>query len=159
MITTNRRRVCTRRCGPLRLEGISAFVKHLRVTSLPLLAMMLFSGCSALPLANHEGRGAAPNDAFPAAFQSMLADAPAGSLARLDASPWGPGVTVVLHDAYHAASGRICRRVTVQSEGMSRPGLACQRRDGAWEPVRLLHEGGRPRLSADRARPVGGSIA
>ncbi|WP_231363544.1 DVU3141 family protein [Thioalkalivibrio sulfidiphilus] len=81
---------------------------------------------------------------FPDAFQSMLFEAPAGSVARLDQSPWGRDVTLVLHEPYHAASGRICRGITAETEGMHRPALVCQRRDGSWEPVRLLHQGGRP---------------
>ncbi|WP_081434257.1 DVU3141 family protein [Thioalkalivibrio sulfidiphilus] len=85
---------------------------------------------------------------FPDAFQSMLSDAPSGSVARLDHSPWGRDVTLVLHEPYHAASGRICRGITAESEGLHRPALACQRRDGSWEPVRLLHQGGRPALGS-----------
>jgi hypothetical protein len=93
---------------------------------------------------------------FPEAFQAMLNDAQPGSMARLEQSPWGRNVTVVLHEPYHAASGRTCRGITAKTEGMHRPGLVCQRREGSWEPVRLLHQGGRPALGElpfDRGHP------
>lgn len=108
------------------------------------IASALVSGCGAWPVVSENRDRVAAQEHFPDAFQSLLSDEPAGTSAHLEHSHWGENVEVVLHAPYHAASGRICRDVTVSSDDMRRPALVCQRRDGTWEAVRLLHVDGRP---------------
>ncbi|MBK1649527.1 DVU3141 family protein [Rhabdochromatium marinum] len=85
-------------------------------------------------------------------FQRALDTAPAGATRSLSQTPWGPGVMVQFHPPYAAASGRRCRRLTVEPRQQARPALAC-REDGAsparaptWQIVRLLQINGRPVL-------------
>ncbi len=120
------------------------------------IASALVSGCGTWPIASENRDRVAAQEYFPGAFQSMLSHEPAGTLARLEHSPWGENVEVVLHAPYHAASGRICRDVTVSSNGMRRPALVCQRRDQAWEPARLLHVDGRPAFGTQQGSRVEG---
>ena len=118
----------------------------------------LVSGCGTWPLVSENRDRVAAPEHFPGAFQSMLSHEPAGTSAHLEQSPWGENVGVVLHPPYHAASGRICRDVTVSSNGMRRPALVCERRDGTWEPVRLLHVDGRPALGVRKGLPAEGRV-
>jgi surface antigen len=112
------------------------------------VVLMLMAGCA--------GQREAPQSAAPAeragaavaaSLQDVLERAPTGSRYRLPQSPWGEGVAVELRDAYTAASGRMCRRVTIDPAGASQPGLACRRADGHWQSVRVLHDHGRPILA------------
>jgi len=117
----------------------------------------LVSGCGAWPVVSEHRAPDAVPEHFPDAFQSMLSLAPAGSSAHLERSPWGREVGVLLHEPYYAASGRICRGVMVSSDGMRRPALVCERRDGNWEPVRLLHVDGRPAFGSQHGAALEGS--
>lgn len=116
----------------------------------------LVSGCGAWPVVSENNPRDAAQEHFPGAFQSMLSRAPPGSSTHLEQSPWGSDVRVMMHEPYHAASGRTCRDVTVSSDGMRRPALVCERRDGTWEPVRLLHANGRPAFGMDQGSPTEG---
>ena len=116
----------------------------------------LVSGCGAWPVVSENRARDAAQEHFPGAFQSMLSRAPAGSSAHLEQSPWGKDVGVMMHEPYHAASGRICRDVTISSDGMRRPALVCEGRDGTWEPVRLLHADGRPAFGMKPGSPPEG---
>ena len=89
-------------------------------------------------------------------FSRLLDHEPANTLVTLSNSPWGSNVQVLLHETYAAASGRNCRRLTVEPEGQSYPALACQhpKKDQDWVPVRLLQIGGRPVLSQTSSLPA-----
>lgn len=88
-------------------------------------------------------------------LRELLEREPADTLVSLTNSPWGRNVQVLLHETYAAASGRNCRRLTVEPEGRSYPALVCRHPKNAkdWAPVRLLQVGGRPVLSDDTLSP------
>ncbi|WP_181919434.1 DVU3141 family protein [Alkalilimnicola ehrlichii] len=106
-----------------------------------MFAGLVIAGCAATP---SQVSTASARHALPAAFQTMLDEEPVNSRAELRESPWGPDVSVRLHGLYDAASGRVCRRLTVEADGVRRPALACRSQDGVWTAVRVLHETGRP---------------
>lgn len=114
--------------------------------ALALLLVATLNGCTMFPLQQRsESRDLPPSSSvLPETFQTVLSREPGGTSVWLAESPWGMGVTLVLHDTYWAASGRFCRKLTVQTEGPPRLALACQGDDGIWERVRLLQEGGWP---------------
>ena len=114
----------------------------------------LVSGCGTWPLVSENRDRTAAPEHFPGAFQHMLSREPAGTSAHLEQSPWGENVGVVLQAPYHAASGRICRGVAVASDGLHRSALVCQRHDGTWEPVRVLHVDGRPAFGTQQGSRV-----
>lgn len=116
-----------------------------RAVLLSLLMAALLPACSTLsaPAPQAEPHASAPAaDSLPAEFGT----ASAGTRLALASSPWGAAVSVILHPLYPAASGRMCRELTVLAGGGSQPGLACQRAGGGWEAVRVLHHAGRPVL-------------
>ncbi|MDN5872411.1 MAG: hypothetical protein L0H73_17075 [Nitrococcus sp.] len=90
-----------------------------------------------------------PRSALPAALQTFLARAPAGSSVVLAASPWGARASVYAHTPYYAASGRICRDLTIEQAGRRRPGLVCRLPRGGWESARVLADDGRPVFAAN----------
>lgn len=79
-------------------------------------------------------------------LQSLLSREPPDTLVVFSTSPWGSNLSAVLHEEYTAASGRNCRRLTLDPEGQYRPALVCRALGGErrWEPVRLLQIAGRP---------------
>lgn len=90
-----------------------------------------------------------------AALQRVLEDGAAGSVHQLSTTPWGADLSLTLHPPYDAASGRWCRRLTLDPldpQGQARPALACRARDGKlrWEPVRVLQINGQPVLKRER---------
>jgi surface antigen len=113
------------------------------------LTFALLGGCTALP--GLGGRDAAafhaepPKNALPDAVRRVLEQEPTGSRFRLPQSPWGAGAVIALEaDRYDAASGRSCRRIVIDPDGLPRLGLACRLADGTWIESRVLHDGGRP---------------
>jgi hypothetical protein len=53
--------------------------------------------------------------------------------------PWGENVFLQAGAPYFSASGRNCREITLLDvEGNESLQLACEFRDGSWEPVRLV---------------------
>lgn len=101
-----------------------------------LLILISLSACTTVP--TQFGSHAAQLQ-LSQAFRHFLAHAPAGDSAFLPESPWGAQVTVYARQAYFAASGRTCRKLTiVHNAGMRRPGLVCRLPSGGWEEVRAL---------------------
>lgn len=84
-------------------------------------------------------------------FEQALEQAPAEAVRVLPHTPWGENRSIKLHQAYTAASGRWCRRLTIEPEADARPALVCRSGDdqGPWELVRLLHIAGRPMLETN----------
>ncbi|EIC22573.1 hypothetical protein Thi970DRAFT_02845 [Thiorhodovibrio frisius] len=88
-------------------------------------------------------------------FQRALDTAPAGATRTMPETPWGRAMMVEFHQPYVAASGRRCRRLTLEPGPLARPALVCREPDGAktakqapsWEAVRLLQIDGRPVLN------------
>lgn len=114
----------------------------------------LLTGCAHWPSLPSDG--AAEGATKPIALRELFEREPANTLVSLTDSPWGANVQVLLHETYAAASGRNCRRLTIEPEGQSYPALACQHPKNTrdWVPVRLLQVGGRPLLSRDTSLPA-----
>lgn len=112
-----------------------------------LLALALLAGCATAPRTTNEDPGWASSDTdtsrtpLPEALHNALeGDGP--DTVFLKESPWGSDIRVILHPPYAAASGRTCRRLTLEDGQGRRPGLACESGDDSWESVRVLtHEG------------------
>lgn len=70
----------------------------------------------------------------------FLTQSPAGGVTTLPESPWGRGVEVTAEAPYDAASGRVCRRLTLLSADSDvRQAVACET-SGGWEAQRLVTE-------------------
>lgn len=105
---------------------------------LSLLIVISLSACAVAP-GSYPAPGAPSQMQLPSAFRHFLTHAPAGTSAFLPESPWGTSVTVYAGQAYFAASGRRCRKLTiVHTAGMRRPGLVCRLPNGGWEEVRAF---------------------
>lgn len=100
-------------------------------------------GCAQWPAqtptspASVESRSPVPEPGgLPQPVAEFLTSAPAGASRPFERTPWGAGAVLGLGPAYHAASGRVCRRVEIT--GPERPvpdQLACALGAGAWEAV------------------------
>jgi hypothetical protein len=106
--------------------------------------MLVVSGCAALPESPAGPRSS--ELALPPAIQLLLEQEHGDARSWAERSPWGDGVILELHPSYSAASGRTCRRVTIEPAGAGRSALVCREHDGQWVSVRVLHDGGRARL-------------
>lgn len=83
------------------------------------------------PSINEEGEKRLPAD-----IATFLNKAAADEQATFSQSPWGSPATLTARAPYHAASGRICRRIDVSTPASgSVVGLAC-RQDNTWHWVR-----------------------
>ena len=112
-----------------------------------ILAWALVSGCALQPrtAGNAEPAFADGGEPLPAEVQTAFGRAAGGASTRLSSGPWGAGAVLSPEPVYRAASGRDCRRFTVETGGGPRhAGLACRRADGTWTEARLLHRRGRP---------------
>ena len=69
----------------------------------------------------------------------FLTQAPAGAVLNVPESPWGNNVEVVADDAYLAASGRECRKLTVVAvdANNARSALVCKTPNG-WVNQRVV---------------------
>ena len=123
-----------------------------------LMCATFLAGCAQLSdlMLNKSTRVAEGQTVGSVSFSQLLAHEPTNTLVTLSNSPWGASVQVLLHETYAAASGRNCRRLTVDPEGQSYPALACQhpKKDQDWVPVRLLQIGGRPVLNQSTSLPA-----
>lgn len=124
-----------------------------------LASTLLLVGCAqwpSLPLGGSADNDAKNREAEQVTLNKLLTREPANTLVSLTNSPWGPNVQVLLHETYAAASGRNCRRLTIEPEGQSYPALVCQHPKNTrdWVPVRLLQVGGRPLLSRNTSPPA-----
>jgi len=88
-----------------------------------------------------------PEDANKVAMQpvmekeisTFLASAAPLSTSGFASTPWGENVLVQVGESYFSASGRNCRKLTVlDNAGDEKLQLACEFRNGSWEPVRLV---------------------
>lgn len=118
-----------------------------------LLGATVLTGCAQWPSLALNKTDTATDPAESATLSQLLNREPADTLITLSNSPWGANLRIVLHETYAAASGRNCRRLTIEPEGQSRPALVCQAPKNLkeWLPVRLLQIGGRPVLTGDAA--------
>ena len=73
---------------------------------------------------------------LPEDIATFLNTATADEQATFSQSPWGSPATLTARLPYHAASGRVCRKVNVSTPATgSSVGLAC-RQDNTWQWVR-----------------------
>ena len=116
-----------------------------------LLAAALIGACAQAPIESPDN----PSNPAPPALAPLfgfLASAAANEAGIVQDPRTGASVRVIADSAYHAASGRLCRRFHVLSpqgyEGMTE-GLACQDDRGRWtmsEPLINPDDLGAPRL-------------
>lgn len=123
----------------LRSAATPSFLKRKGATGAQCcLLCLLLIGLSACAVTPPRSNPVNPSEQWPKAFQHFLSNASVGSSTFLAHSPWGAQITVYAHETYHAASGRVCRKLTITDAGMRRAGLACRLPDGSWEQVRAL---------------------
>ena len=98
------------------------------------------TGAGSTNLANLTGAVALPVD-----VSSFLDSAAPGSVIAVPTSPWGSNVEAVAHERYFAASGRICRELTVSNQrDLPSKELACRTSndgkagEGTWVTQRLV---------------------
>lgn len=98
------------------------------------------TGAGSTNLANLTGAASLPAD-----VSSFLDSAAPGSVIAVPTSPWGSNVEVVAHERYFAASGRICRELTVSNQrDLPSKELACRTSndgkagEGTWVTQRLV---------------------
>ncbi|MBF7051778.1 hypothetical protein IOC61_00340 [Halomonas sp. KAO] len=101
------------------------------------------SGC-ALPAGQQSSgpimAGANPGKSLDANLSGFLEQAPPGAVTELPQSPWGPNAMVHVEAPYFAASGRVCRKMRIETpRGRITPRVACES-VGAWEAKRLVTE-------------------
>ncbi|NVN56275.1 hypothetical protein FLM52_10805 [bacterium Scap17] len=98
------------------------------------------TGAGSTNLANLTGAAVLPAD-----VSSFLDSASPGGVIAVPTSPWGSNVEVVAHERYFAASGRICRELTVSNNrDLPSKELACRTSndgkagEGTWVTQRLV---------------------
>ncbi|MEL0615896.1 DVU3141 family protein [Cobetia marina] len=98
------------------------------------------TGAGSTNLANLTGAASLPAD-----VSSFLDSSAPGSVIAVPTSPWGSDVEVVAHERYFAASGRICRELTVSNaRDLPSKELACRTSnegkagEGTWVTQRLV---------------------
>jgi hypothetical protein len=105
-----------------------------------LLALLLVVACAPVPIDSPDNSGDV-GPSVPAPLFAFLASAAASEVVVVEDPDTGESVRVVAGRAYHAASGRLCRRFDVMSpqsyEGMAE-GLACKDASGQWTLSRLV---------------------
>lgn len=66
-------------------------------------------------------------------LSGFLEQAPPGAVTDLPTSPWGANVMVSVEAPYYAASGRVCRKMRIESaRGPVAPQVACETASGQW---------------------------
>lgn len=127
------------------------FARWIGVTSIA-VGVALMGGCAAWPPEGFLGHGdpATPGAGPFPSVQELLSREPAGAVVLLPHSPWGDNIQALLHEEYAAASGRDCRRLTIDPNGAAFPALACrqQSQPRTWVAVRLLQVDGYPILDS-----------
>lgn len=105
-----------------------------------LLAPVLITACALAPIESQDNSGDLVPPALAPLF-AFLASAAASEVGIVEDPRSGASVRVIAGRAYHAASGRLCRRFHVMSpqsyEGM-KEGLACRDESGRWTMSELL---------------------
>ncbi|ANB02759.1 DVU3141 family protein [Ectothiorhodospira sp. BSL-9] len=110
--------------------------------------VVILTACGSVPT-QHDNGSWQPGDArsgeptLPERLDTFLNEQPAGATVMLEHSPWGRDVHVMAHAPYHAASGRTCRSLSVETRRGTEPALVCQAGNGHWEEVRVLSHMGR----------------
>ena len=116
------------------------FPRRVRVTG-ALLVALIISGCATTPSPERGAAislvGADNAKTLPDDFANFLEEAHAGAIRELASSPWGEDVEVTAGPAYFAASGRVCRPLTITRGEEVQNGLACRGESG-WVKQRLL---------------------
>ncbi|WP_051234277.1 DVU3141 family protein [Halomonas halocynthiae] len=111
-----------------------------------LLALVLvtaLSGCAQMNTQHNNASGsviAGDDQGTPVgvSLSSFLNESNRGEAVQLAKSPWGPGVNVYPGQPYFAASGRVCRELTIQGNGGERAAIACKMVDGQWATRRQV---------------------
>ena len=126
--------------------------------------VVILTACGSVPT-HHDGTSWQPGDTtrsgeatLPDHLDTFLNEQPAGATVMLERSPWGRDVHVMAHAPYHAASGRTCRSLSVETGQGSEPALVCQTGNGHWEAVRVLSHMGRAMPRQPAALPDHGPV-
>ncbi|MBY5924899.1 MULTISPECIES: DVU3141 family protein [unclassified Halomonas] len=118
-------------------------------------ALLLLSGCVMQPATSTNPSGSVivgqpQGTSLDASLNGFLANAPAGAIVNLASSPWGGAVEVMADAPYRAASGRLCRHLTVQrqSNASQQDVVACETPSGwvSHRRVTALYNGMEPSL-------------
>jgi len=110
------------------------------------IAMMIIpfvAGCANLSTSNHQAANSESEMVSESVQEervsAFLASAAPSDVSEFASTPWGENVLVQAGERYFSASGRYCRKLTVFSNsGNESSELACEIRQGSWEPVRLV---------------------
>lgn len=96
-----------------------------------LFGVLLLSGCAQFPTASNSAINMpvhAAHTPFPPNLSSALTARSGYTVLQLEQSPWGPSVNLDVSPIYYAASGRICREMSVTQQGTALKDdvIACQ---------------------------------
>lgn len=110
---------------------------------LTLVLITALSGCAQMYAQHNNASGsviAGGDQGIPvgASLSGFLNESHQGEVVRLSQSPWGPGVNVYSGQPYFAASGRTCRKLTIQGNGGERAAIACKMADDQWVTRRQI---------------------
>lgn len=104
------------------------------------LLLATLSGCALQPAAHDTSAsgsvvaGSEQGKPVDANLSDFLAQSHLGETLQLARSPWGNNVSVSAGTPYYAASGRVCRELTVQQMGRNddQAAIACETATGNW---------------------------
>jgi len=103
------------------------------------LFVMVLAGCSMLDVQRVTAvvsPAASDSSPLPAAVNDALTAQSADLSVAIDQGPYA-GRILIAEPSYFAASGRTCRRVTVESDEQTQPFVACLQGD-QWQLVRAI---------------------
>ncbi|WP_410474893.1 DVU3141 family protein [Guyparkeria sp. TX1] len=124
------------------MNTLSSLISRSAFATVGFLAVTLLAGCQHMatqptdqdfdsPSLNVEGEKRLPAD-----IATFLSKAAEDEQAEFSQSPWGSPATLTARAPYHAASGRVCRRIDVSTPASgSLVGIACQH-ENTWHWVR-----------------------
>lgn len=115
-----------------------------------ILLAVVAQGCTSASRPSAGGAdAAAPPGTTAARVEDFIARAAVGETTRLTSAKPGGAVDVTVRDEYHAASGRVCRQLTMTNGvGSSKPRVACRAAKGSWRLLPRLRNHELPSVSA-----------
>lgn len=116
------------------------------------LFLATLSGCALQPASQSNSgsvvAGSEQGKLVDANLNGFLAQSNLGETLQLERSPWGNNVNIKADAPYYAASGRVCRKLTVQQIGRNddQGAIACETATGDWmvhrQVTKALSNGG-----------------
>ncbi|WP_085920317.1 DVU3141 family protein [Halomonas sp. CSM-2] len=118
------------------------------------LFLATLSGCALQPASQNNAAsgsvvaGSEQGKPVDANLNGFLAQSNLGETLQLERSPWGNNVNVTADAPYFSASGRVCRKLTVQQVGRNddQAAIACETANGSWavrrQVTKALSNGG-----------------